>query len=770
MATSYDDFLNSKRAAFRPVGFEPGPINGKLVEVQRATVLRALRCGRHALFLDTGMGKSPIQLEWSRHVAAHTEKPVLILAPLAVAPQMVREGAKFDVPVKRVRSQSECDPHGVHITNYEMLRHFDPDAFGGLSADESGILKSYTGKTKQAVIKFAEAIPYRLACTATPAPNDHMELGNHAEFLGVMRSGEMLMRWFLNDPAHAGEYRLKGHAVADFWRWVSTWAVAFSKPSDLGYSDDGFELPPLQIVEHVVEVDLTSDRDDGMLFRMPSMSATTMNAELRRTLDARVAKAVELVATRPDEPWVVWCHLNDEADAVTAAIPGAVNVRGSDQLEVKERHLEAFAAGEVRVLVTKPSIAGFGLNWQHCRNPVVVGLNYSHEELYQLIRRFHRRGQKQSVTAHLILAETEGPVLKSLIRKEAQHEEMKMRMVRAVKETGLTSRGERRGLTETERDTASGASWTIHLGDSCRVIREIADDSVHLTVSSPPFESLYTYSDKLADMGNSADSGEFFEHFRFLVPELFRITVPGRLCCIHCKDLPLYKGRDGAAGLSDFPGRIVRAFEEGGWTFHSRVTIWKDPVTEMQRTKNHGLLHKIVCQDSSSSRQGMADYVLVFRAWKGDGPFPDPVCRPELGPGCRFDSYVGAEPPTLIDVGRDNSIAVWQRYASPVWFDIDPMKVLPFRASRDGEDGKHICPLQLQVIERCIDLWTNPGDVVYDPFTGIGSTPYQAVKQGRYGLGSELKPAYFRVAVANVEQIERDIARPMLDMMAGATT
>jgi DNA modification methylase len=321
----------------------------------------------------------------------------------------------------------------------------------------------------------------------------------------------------------------------------------------------------------------------------------------------------------------------------------------------------------------------------------------------------------------------------------------------------------------------------------------IADNSVGLSVFSPPFSNLYIYSDSIADMGNTEDDEEFMEQFRFLIRELLRITIPGRNCSVHCKDLPLYRGRDGAAGLRDFPGHIIRTFEEEGWTFHSRCTIWKDPVIEMQRTKNHGLLYKQLCADSAASRQGMADYIITFRKWNSEAEFPDPV----TANGERFDRYVGLEPPdasvSAYDAGvpvppkvngmwpnynpfekgteayRLWSISVWQRYASPVWMDINQTDVLNKDLARDGDDERHICPLQLDVIERCIHLWSNEGDLVFSPFTGIGSEGYVALKCGRRFIGTELKKSYFDIAVKNLKEAagENNLQVSLFDMEIG---
>lgn len=760
---NYDDFINSKRETVKPFGFSlpSSAINPMLFDYQRDIVRWALRLGRAAIFAECGLGKTPMQLEWAQQVAHHTGGSVLILTPLAVAHQTIREAGKFGVNAVYCRSQEEAEASGsaIIVANYEILDKFDADAFAGVVLDESSILKAFTGKTKrQLLASFAET-PYRLACTATPAPNDHLELGNHADFLGIMPSNEMISRWFINDSMAAGSYRLKEHAAQSFWRWVTSWAVCIEVPSDLGdgYSDEGFILPPLEIVEHIVKVDNRRAFNDGRLFVDATVSATQMWAEKRETQIDRVRAAVDLLATDTQSPWIVWCDTNSEADILKGCLPEAVEVRGSDSVDAKRRKLEAFTDGEARIIITKPDIAGFGLNWQHCTNQVFVGVTYSFEKFYQALRRSYRFGVKSPVYAHVIIAESEGNVAEVLKRKREDHQILQKEMSAAMRQNGFSTEGEREELRDVEEDIAVGEDWTLYLGDCVTSMRHIPDDSIHLGVFSPPFANLYIYSDSIADMGNCADYQEFRQHHDYLSAELFRVIAPGRIVAIHCKDLPLYMNRDGAAGLYDFPSLLRESMESAGFVYHSRVTIWKDPVIEMQRTKNHGLLHRNFTERAEVVRQGMADYMLMFRKWvpaMPDKQVTHHLIAPPVGeedkPGHHI--FIGENPPEHYDSDRDYSIQVWQRYASPVWFDISQTNVLNGRIARDDKDEKHICPLQLDVIERCIDLWSNPGEVVFSPFAGIGSEGYSALKMRRKFVGVELKRSYWEMAQKYLEE------------------
>lgn len=785
--TSYQEFLTRKHATVEPSGFEVAEdaLNPKLFGFQRAIVRWALQLGKAAVFADTGMGKTAMQLEWARHVASHTGKPVLILAPLAVGFQTAEEGRKFGIEVRQSKDGEDITS-GIVITNYERLHQFDTSAFAGVVLDESSILKAYTGATKRKIIAAFKKTPYKLACSATPAPNDHLELGNHAEFLDVMDSNQMISRWFINDTMEAGSYRLKHHAEKDFWRWLTSWAVCISSPGDLGdeYDMPGYKLPDLNIVEHLLPAaaeTIKRAQANGRLLPDTNPSSTTLHKVKRESLSDRIEKVQEIVASIDDsEPVIIWCDTNYEADALTAAFPDAVEVRGSEKPDAKEEKLRAFSEGKARMIITKPDIAGYGLNWQHCHIMIYAGIGFSFEKLYQSLKRCHRYGQERPVDAHLIYAETEGNVRLVLSTKKKAFQKMQQAMNAAMQEHGLFRDGKRLGLSKPEREQASGSNWTLYLGDCVEVTSELPDNSIHFSCYSPPFSQLYIYSDSEADMGNSASDEEFYAHYEFLIKELYRITLPGRLSAVHCKDLPAYMNRDGAAGLRDFPGDIIRLHEKHGWQYHSRVTIWKDPVIEMQRTKNHGLLHKNFTQRAEACRQGMPDYLIVFRKWPIDEGI-EVKQRREIG------DYVGTNPPKSheymkrvvlsenIETGelseettmnpqaqRDYSIAVWQRYASPVWFDIDQTNVLNYQVAKTNEDEKHICPLQLDVIERSIDLWTNRGETVFTPFAGIGSELVSAIKMGRKAIGVELKRSYYEWAIRYCRDAEMKAAQPTL--------
>jgi DNA modification methylase len=706
------DFLQTKQKTHILSGFDVDEkqLNNKMFDFQKFIVKRALKAGKYAIFADCGLGKTLMQLEWANQVCKQTKSKVLILAPLAVVGQTIQEGLKFGI-----------DMANIDVQNYEQLDNIDCSIYSGIVLDESSILKNFEGATKKQIIDNFISTPYKLACTATPSPNDPMELGNHSEFLDVMSRNEMLAMYFVHDGGETAKWRLKGHAVKMFYQFVGSWAIMLNKPMDIGFEMIGYDLPKLNLLENQIK---TTKRDNGSLFNDAIISATNFNAELRLTKIERLDEVVKLVNDKPDENFIIWIKQNEEGEMLKKLLPDAVEVKGSDSNEWKKDKLLGFANNEFRVLITKTKIASFGMNYQNCRNQIFASLDFSFEGLYQAIRRSYRFGQKNEVNIYLITTDTMANVKQAIDTKQKQFEIMQDEMAKAV---NLNLAGQIMQVGEFDTTEENNEWYSIQRGDCVQLIQNVKDESIGLSVFSPPFAELYIYSNHLEDMGNSKDYNEFLHQFSFLIKELYRVMMSGRNVAVHCMDLPVQKGKHGYIGLRDFSGLLLKAFEDAGFVYASRVTIWKDPVIEMQRTKALGLLHKQVKKDSTMSRVGIPDYVMIFRK---DGERNNPVTNTDL------------------------SVDLWQKYASPVWMDINYSNTLQgFRNGREENDEKHICPLQLDTIERLIHLYSNKGDTVLTPFMGIGSEVYQAVKMGRKGIGFELKESYFDLAKANLKAV-----------------
>lgn len=711
----YQTFLKSKEITLKKSGFDPGELNNNLFPFQKHIVRKALNNGKYAIFAECGLGKTLMQLSFADEVNKHTGGNCLILAPLAVSSQTIAEGKKFGIDVQKYSDGKT----GIVITNYEQVPNLPESFIDSLQCivlDESSILKNFTGKTKKMLVETFNDTPYKLACTATPSPNDYMEIGNHSEFLDHMKRDEMLAMFFVHDGGQTSKWRLKGHSRNDFFSWLSEWAIMLTSPSDIGFDGDGYILPNLNYNEIEIETD---KKDNGLLFNDKSVNATSFNKELRETKHKRIKAAAD-IANNSDETFIIWVNQNEEEDLVLKMIPDAVAVRGSMSPDKKEELLLGFGRGEFRVLVTKKKIAQFGLNYQNCNNQIFASMDFSFEGLYQAIRRSYRFGQKKEVNIYMITTDTMQNVISSIKRKEADFRKMQTEMSNLTnkKPTNMNNLKDYNEKTEE-------LNYTLYHGNCITAIKQVQSESIGFSVFSPPFADLYTYSNDPNDLGNSKDYDEFVIHFAYLVPELFRVLKQGRNIAVHCMDLPIQKGKEGFIGLRDFSGMIINAFQDAGFIYHSRITIWKNPVVEMQRTKALGLLHKQVKKDSTMSRVGIPDYVLIFRK---DGERCDPVRNTEL------------------------SVDMWQKYASPVWMDIDYGNTLNFRSAREESDEKHICPLQLDTIKRLIHLYTNKGDTVLTPFMGIGSEVYQSVKMGRKGVGIELKRSYYDLAISNCKE------------------
>ena len=761
----YDKFLESKRLRVEPVGFDvdDSEINSRLFDWQRAIVRWALRRGRCALFEDCGLGKTPQQLEFGNQICKRTGGRALILTPLAVARQTQREAEKFGIQATVARCAEDVRD-GINICNYEMAHHLNSSAFQCIILDESSILKSFDGTMRKFLTQFASNIKYRLCCTATPAPNDLIELTNHSEFLNVMGGKEIVALFFKQDGNTTHQWRLKKHAVDDFWKWMAEWSIALRKPSDIGYSDDGFILPELKMHQIITEGKV----DPSMLFSVEANTLQERRNARRNSLEDRVRVCAEL-ANGTDDQCLVWCDLNSESEALTKAINGSVEVKGGDSDKHKESAMLDFSDGKIRALVTKPSIAGYGMNWQNCHRAFFVGLSDSYEQFYQAIRRNWRFGQKHTVECYVITSENEGAVVANIERKDRQATDMFDNIVKHMSVHSICKKQERNEM-EYIKDEQHGKSWKFMLGDSCERIKEIDTDSIGLSVFSPPFPGMYAYTNSARDIGNCKNFSELIEHFSFLMADILRITMPGRCCCVHLTQEPVFKGRDGYVGLRDFRGDCIRAMESAGWFYYSEVTIDKNPMLKASRTKEATLLFKTLAGDSTMNRPALADYIIVFKK-PGDNRVPV-----RSGISEKYDNKSGW-------ISQEE----WCEWASPVWYRAMPKEkaeyqpfqenypsrnqstdgiretdVLNVASARDGDDEKHLCPLQLGVIERCIKLWSAPGDTVFSPFGGIGSEGYMAVKLNRKAILCELKPSYWRVGCENLRLAESELSEQTL--------
>jgi hypothetical protein len=788
--TDYEEFLRQKILTLPATGFTKDIVlSPDMKDFQAAGTAWALRRGRAALFFDTGLGKGYCEGEWCRQVADETKGLVILFAPFAVSEQFVhRELPKFGIPCKLVEQQSDCALGLVNVTNYEKLHRFEPQAFAGVCIDESSCLKGLDSAITTKLITSFSGTLYRLAASATPSPNDVEELGNHAEFLGIMTRSEMLATFFTHDSGSSSTWRLKEHAKAAFWRWVAGWALMAKKPSDLGFDDGGYDLPGLNMHEHVVAMPQQFAREQGTIVPVEAKTLTERRKAKRASLSKRVEACAALVNDSKDQ-FTIWCHLNDESEALHKAIPGSVQIAGKDDPEDKKNRMLAFAEGKIRVLITKARIAGFGLNFQNCHKTAFVGLNESHEQFYQCVRRHHRFGQTSIVDVHLFMSDAETATLRDLKRKEEQAQEMSREMVKATREVSREQiTGAVKEVEPYKRDVARGKRYTFHLGDSCDVIRETPDNSVDYSIQSPAFESLYTFSNSERDMGNCTSGEEFAEHFRFLARESLRVTKPGRLMSLHCMDLPMLKSRDGVIGIKDFPGRLIKVCEQEGWILHSRTTIFKDPVAAMYRTKAHGLMRGNVMKDSTAGRTNIPDTLLnLYKPGEADACVAGDYANALRGFAAlaqgntvsltderalrmymrlwedMMPSYLlswrkrGENAKPVKHKDDEMSVEQWAHIASPIWMDIratDTLNTSDARAATADEDEKHISLLQLEVIRRGIWLYSNPGETVASWFGGIGSEGVIALELGRDALLCELKESYFRQGAKNLAAAE----------------
>lgn len=713
-----------------------------LHEYQRFAVTFAVARQRAALFLECGLGKTSIALAWVEHVRG--TKPAMICAPLAALHEFENERAKFypDAPLRLVQT-ADVDawlaaPEGVAlVTHHAFTRDRDLSGLGAFVLDESSILKSGAGAIAQSLSRSIRSIPNRLALSATPAPNDPTEYAQHAVFLGYMRSdAEFRARFFVRDGK---DWRVKGHAKEALPRWLSRFALWMRDPAVYGMPCNALPggEPELRVVDlGAVDHGLTLDTD---LFGAPSVALSmSQRSTIRNNLyhdDERTRRAVELCRGAPS---IVWAMRNEHADDLERAIRAAglrvAQIAGTTPDEDRVEIVRAYQAGGLDVLVSKPKVIGHGVNLQRAERMIFAGYDESYEALHQAIRRSHRQGRAAGpLEVYVLSSPEEGSILTAL---RAKGERWRDDSERQEKEFARALAGDleayHKGLTMTvtidapERlpDARSDHYWLQH-GDSIELMGSMPESSVDLAVFSPPFSSLFTYSSESADMGNCSDQAteEFNLHFAHFSDRLFRVMKPGRVVCLHLAQLVAFRARHGRKGLRDFRGEVVRVMEAAGFHYYGEFVIPKNPQAVAIRTKSERLQFSQFKRDSLESSPALNDYVLEFRK-----------------PGTQAV-------PVLNDVSNEE----WIRWASGVWDDVRETDVLSYQSARGEEDEKHICPLQLSVIERCVRLWSNPGEVVFTPFLGIGSEVYTAICQRRVGWGVELKAEYYRQAVRSAE-------------------
>lgn len=771
---TYQDFLNTKKRLHKKTGFEidENKLNINLFPFQKYIVKKALKSGKYAIFADCGLGKTIMQLDWARQVSLHTNKPVLILCPLAVAAQTIKEGGKFGIEVQKIKS--EIIGQGIFISNYEQLENIDCSIFSGIVLDESSILKNFTGHYKNLIIELFKTTPYKLACTATPSPNDLNEIGNHSQFLNVLDAQDMRSKWFVRDEG-MNNYRLKQFGKIDFYGWISNWATMISKPSDLGFSNKGYDLPSLNVIEHEIITDLKLG--SGRLFNEGHVNATNFNAELRGTKEKRLQKVID-ICEKTEGQILIWVKQNEEGEWLRKRLNDCKEVKGNAKIEYKESTLLAFANNEFRILITKAKIAQFGMNFQNCACQIFPSLDFSFESYYQQVRRSYRFGQINEVNINLIKTDTMENISKTIDKKEKQFIEMQTEMNKNINSHtyGL--------LNEYERKEIKTNDYLLIKGDSCIEIKIIPDNSVDLIIFSPPFSSLFTYSNYVHDMGNNDSHEDFFKQYSFLLKDLYRILKPGRLMCCHTKDLGVYKNSSGYTGQYDFTAEHTKSVLNENFKLHSKITIWTDPVLEMQRTKTQRLLYKQITSDSSKTGVGMAEYITVFKKWEGDEETWNPITNlnkqnfdlntwQEWASPVYTENLMNYDKIDLINTIRylkseifknqfqcnDNLPTHW---LDDVWFDIKRTDVLNGKEGTSMGDEKHIAPLQLEVINRCVNMWSNKGEVVFTPFGGIGSEPVMSLRNGRKAIAIELKDSYYDVLCKNVRnEIEKNTQKKL---------
>jgi DNA modification methylase len=830
----YQDFLKSKIVIAPESGFSiaEGDINPILKPHERDSVIWMIRGGRRALFSSFGLGKTITQLEALRIIMEREPGKALIVAPLAIVHVFQDDAEKLlgGMVIRYVKTQAEVEDaeERILITNYERVRDGDirPEYFTAASLDEASVLRSYGSKTYQEFLDKFQTVKYRFVATATPSPNKFKELIHYAGFLGIMDTGQALTRFFHRDSIQANNLTLYPHKEKEFWFWVSTWALFITKPSDLGYSDEGYELPPMKVFYHEVKVDHSTAGADGngqeKLFRDAALGLKDAAKEKRDSLDARIEKMLEIVGAAPDDHFILWHDLEDERRAVKKAIPEAEEVYGSQDLEENTRITRAFEDGKIKYLATKPDISGQGCNFQkHCHKAIFLGIGYKFNDFIQAIHRIYRFLQSEQVEIHIIYAESEQAVLRVLQDKWEQHNYLVNQMTQIMRQHGLNSTSIAEKLARTigvEREEIAGKKFTAVFNDNVVELPRLADNSVDLIHTSIPFSNHYEYTPTYNDFGHNEDNAKFFEQMDYLTPELLRVLKPGRVAAIHVKDRILFGNATGTGmpTVDPFSDLTTAHFLKHGFQFMGRITVITDVVRENNQTYRLGWTEQ--CKDGTKMGIGCPEYVLLFRKLPSDTTrayADEPVVKSKIDyPRSRWqidahgfwrssgdrllalEELKEAPVSALQEMYRQYSrksvydyhehIALAEvleqddklpssfmvvapgSWSPDAWDDINRMRTLNGEQARK-ELTMHICPLQFDIVERIIERYSSKGELVLDPFGGLMTVPYMAVKMGRRGYGIELNHESFTDGVRYLKGIEEMIEAPTLfDMEIGA--
>jgi hypothetical protein len=821
---SYEDFLKEKVNFSTTYGFDvdPSDINPILKPHQAAIVRWAVQGGRRAIFAAFGLGKSVMQIEALRLVMAAKGGSGLIVCPLGVRQEFKRDAAMLGVTATFIRTAAEMTGPGLYLTNYESIRDgkLDPNLFDAVSLDEASVLRSYGSKTYQTFLPLFADVTYRFVATATPSPNRFKELIHYAGFLGVMDTGQALTRFFQRDSTQANNLTLYPHKEREFWLWLNTWAVFLQKPSDLGYPDDGYNLPDIEVVYHEVQVDhsnVTADRDgQAPLFRGGvALGVSDAAKEKRDTLPARVARAADIVAADPTDHFILWHDLEDERRALKKAIPEAVEVFGALDLDIREQRVIDFSDGKIRILATKPELSGSGCNFQrHCHRAIFVGVGFKFNDFIQAIHRIHRFLQTDRVRIDIIHAESEREVVRTLEQKWTQHKELTANMSAIIREFGLNQTAINDALTRSmgvERIEASGQGWVVANNDCVDETSRMATDSVDLIVTSIPFSNHYEYTPSYNDFGHTDDNDHFWQQMDYLTPQLLRVLRPGRIYACHVKDRILFGNVTGAGvpTVSPFHAEALMHGRRHGFDYLGMITVVTDVVRENNQTYRLGWTEQ--CKDATKMGAGSPEYILLFHKpqtdrsrgyadvpvtksksdysrsrwqvdahafWRSSGQrhlTPDELAalpadqmsrlftQQTLDQVYDYEAHIkigetldarGALPATFMSLAPGS-------HHPDVWHDINRMLTLNTEQSRRAQT-MHVCPLQFDIVDRLITRFSNPGDLVFDPFGGLFTVPVRALHAGREGRAVELNSGYFLDGVKYLQAEERRTDLPGL--------